>query len=162
MTLKIVSAAVLTASCFFAGNAAGDRLKMRCEDLSDLISALIKTENYIEGLSLPLPRIYERLSGEGRVGQMFKAVLDGSGTVREVWENGLSLTALSEEDKKEVMRLSAVLGADGRKQQQKHIELCLSELEKNLEDAEKRQKLDGALYKRMGAYIGALVAIILF
>ncbi len=162
MTLKIVSAAVLTASCFFAGNAAGDRLKMRCEDLRDLISSLIKTENYIEGLSLPLPRIYERLSGESRVGQMFKAVLDGNGTVREVWENGLSLTALSEEDKKEVMRLSAVLGTDGRKQQQKHIELCLSELEKNLEAAEKRQKLDGALYKRMGAYIGALAAIILF
>lgn len=162
MTLKIVSAAVLTVSCFFAGNAAGDRLKMRCEDLRDLISSLTKAENYIEGLSLPLPRIYEKLSGKSRVGQMFKAVLDGNGTVREVWENGLSLTALSEEDKKEVMRLSAVLGTDGRKQQQKHIELCLSELEKNLEAAEKRQKLDGALYKRMGAYIGALAAIILF
>ena len=146
-----------------AGNAAARTLKMRCEDLAELIPALMQTETCINEFLMPLHSIYERLKGESRVGRMFEYMAAAySADTPKLWEEGLEFTALSAEDKREVMRLAEVLGNGGRQHQKKHIELCLEKLKASLDSAEERLKLDGELYRKLGAYAGILAAIILF
>ncbi len=163
MTIKIIAGTCIILGGFLFGKNLSDDMKRRRENIKDIISALVQMEHYIVTLSMPLERIYEKLSGDGDVGKMFFEMANsGERSQKKLWKNSLRHPwGLNKEDTKPLEELSGVLGAEGKEHQKRHIEICIEKMQKRLEDAEKRYSMDGMLCKKMGIYIGILIVILL-
>ena len=162
MTVKILASSMLLIGCFLFGSEMSRRMKNRKDTLKQLILSLGYIENYILSLKMPLPEIYNKLSGEKIVGDMFKKMYESECLdQKKLWERGLLELTIDEKDKNPLIELSGVLGNGNSEFVKKQIEQCISLLVRQYEEAESQYKAEGTLYRKMGVYMGVLLVLLL-
>lgn len=158
---KLVLCGIIVIGCFLAGKTVSDGMKRRKKTLKDLVIALTQMEAYVMA-SMPVGEIYPRLAGKGEVGEMFSYMSEAEEiNCVSLWKNGMKKLSVTDEDKKALTELSGVLGKTTADRQKKAFEICLADLEKQLEKAEGKYEKEGALYQKLGACAGLLLSFFL-
>ena len=166
MPFKILIAGTVVIVSFFLGNSFAASMKKREDYLRELIGCLLQMESYIGSTSMPLGRIYERLSGtSGDCGRFFsklKQLTEERNSQPICWEKSLpELKSLTKEDRQPLQELSCVLGAEDGRSQLSHLKLCRDRLELQLKQAENCYRTNGKLYRQLGFLGGLFLVVIL-
>ena len=162
MMHKIFFSVIIVAGCFYGGVSISYALKQRCDNLKELISAVREMQNCIMAAGMPVYIIYKRLSGTTQVGKMFSYMAESAETDNlKLWEKAMDRISISKEDRKPLAELASGLGSAGREYQTAQMDICLSGLAKQLEEAEEKYNSEGKLCRKLGVYAGILIVLFL-
>lgn len=169
LALKALGAGLVLASGLGMGLALAERYARRPAELAALRVALQVLVTEIDYGLTPLPAALRRagLAAGGPVGQAIaeagrRLAERRALTAREALEGALAAAdlALSREDQGVLLALAAVLGASGRQDQLRHLNLAL----RRLELAEEEARRDGERRRRLAwslSVLGALAVVLI-
>lgn len=169
--VKIVGAILIVAATTWIGFEAARHLSERPRQLRLLKSALQSLEAEIMYGHTPLHEAARRLAAQlkeplSSFFELFATKLTHSeATVKEAWEESLTniwkLTALKQGEFEIMKQFGETLGRHDRTQQQKHIQLTLTHLEREEADAYDKQSKYEKMVKSLGFLTGLLLVILL-
>lgn len=163
MLAKLVGSVLIMGATTYAGWAVAARYARRPEQIRDLQTGLAVLQTEVEYGATPLPEALERaarVSGSA-VGPLFsecaRQLGQGDGaTAGEALERALNTAAgatyLGPEELSAMRALAGVLGASGRADQIRHLQLARHRLEAE----EARARDERQRYERMARYLGVL------
>lgn len=160
---KLAGASLIIGATTYAGWQVAGRYARRPIQLRDLQTGLAILQTEVEYGASPLPEALERAARAAgpSVGPIFaetaRQLCQGGGaTPREALEEALAAvaqaTALGAEELSAMRALASVLGASGRSDQIRHLQLARHRLEAE----EARARDERQRYERMARYLGLL------
>lgn len=163
MLAKLIGSALIIGATTCAGWAAAARYAKRPAQLRDLQTGLAILQTEVEYGATPLPEALERAARAAGppVGAIFAECASrlrrgGGATAGEALEAALDAAAgatyLGPEELSAMRALGAVLGASGRADQIRHLQLA----RRRLEAEEARARDERQRYERMARYLGVL------
>jgi stage III sporulation protein AB len=170
--LKIVGATLIIFSTTLAGFYFAQKLSTRSQQLRELQMSLQLLETEIIYGSTPLETAFYKLSktSAGAIGTWFERCvyylenLDGA-TTFECWEKALlevkPKLALKKTELEWLHHFGKMIGNSDSNDQQKHLQLMLSQLSKIELDAKEEQHRYEKVYKTLGVLVGAFVVVLM-
>lgn len=156
---------------FFLSNAIGKmfatKYNKRWQELKEMKNALNIFKTKIKFTYEPIPEIFEEISKNTKK-EISEIFLDAqknmeSETAGKAWELAIEKNEnhLEKEDKETLKMLSKMLGESDLNGQICQIDVTLSFLDKQLDDAEKEKNKNEGLYRKLGTIMGLTLVIIL-
>ncbi|MGI9951527.1 stage III sporulation protein SpoIIIAB [Moorellaceae bacterium AZ2] len=171
--LKLAGAGLVILSCGFLGLGLSQAYFTRPRELRTLSAGLKMLETEIVFTATPLPlalaRISERL--EEPVALLFRVTArllqeERGLPAAEAWEQGLEVlrerSSLTPADLDILRVLGQGLGASGREDQAKNLELARQHLHRQLAAAEEDANRQGKMWRTLGFLLGATVALLMY
>lgn len=171
--LKLFGAVLIIAAGAMAGFRQSSRYTNRPIQIRLLILALQRLETEISYGESPLPEALSR-SGRG-LNEPLIRLFDhaasrmnrpGSGSAMECWQEAVELmwrrSMLNLTEKDILLQLGITLGASGRVDQMKHLQLAVRQLQAEEVTAREEQQRYSKMWKSLGVLAGALVVILLY
>lgn len=156
---------------FFLSNIIGKMIAIkynyRWQELKEIKNALNVFKTKIRFTYEPLPEIFEEISKttKNKVGEIFKEAKKNMEyeNAGKAWKNAIEKTEnhLKPEDKETLNMLSKLLGESDIDGQISQIDITLSFLDKQLEEAEREKNKNEGLYRKLGTIMGLTLVIIL-
>jgi len=169
--MKIIGACFILLTTTYLGFEAARMLSERTRQLRLLKSALQSLEAEIMYGHAPLHEASRRIAKQidKPVGMIFETFADKLviqlTSAKEAWEESLTevwkQTALKKGELEILLQFGETLGKHDLIQQQKHIQLALTHLDREEMEAKERQVVYGKIYKNFGFLAGLLVVILL-
>ena len=167
--LKLVGAALLAGGGLALGLGAAGELTRRVDTLNALAAALGLLESELALRAPATPELMERLarSAPEPAAGLFREVARGLPRLGEVdfltlWRAGLArLDALTEEDRRPLLELGAVLGRYDVEAQTQAAAAARRELEETARRLAARRREEGRSYAAVGLTLGLLLAVVL-
>lgn len=160
---------------FFAASAStaiglykSDELKRRRRLLVEFQDLLLQISTEIGYFKEPLPKIFEKLSGEEKECRLLLrcclSMYNHSDiNLSQIWKNAIreiyANQPLIEEDIILMKKCGDFLGQSDLKGQQEHLQLIQRQLERQIKDAEKMISTKGQMYGKLGLSAGLVIAI---
>ncbi|SMB98592.1 stage III sporulation protein AB [Thermanaeromonas toyohensis ToBE] len=171
--LKLTGAGLVVLSCGFFGLILSHLYQARPVQLKALISGLKLLETEIVYASTPLPQALAR-TGEQLGGVAGLLFLEAAALLREepglpaveAWGEGLEKlkeqSALHLEDLDILKTLGQGLGASGREDQVKNLELAREHLKRQLVLAEEAAQRQGKMWRTLGFLLGITLVLLMY
>jgi len=169
--VKLIGALCILIASGFIGMEISRSLAERTKQLRQFISALESLEAEILFGHAHLPEASMRISRQfdhpiGRIFQSFSENLESEETTaKEAWKKSLmehwKSTALKTNELDILLQFGETLGRHDRYQQQKHIRLAVTHLERLEKESYQRQTTYGKIANNMGFLSGILLILLL-
>ncbi len=164
--LKIAGALLLISGGLMLGLRQRAQIRSELRLIMDMDSALGFISAEIDGLRRPLPEIFEVLSFEGpeSMREMFSVLSHAleCESLPTLWRRELDKLGLSQELCRTVSRLGGILGRCEASVQIAETELCRKRLEELHSRIENEKYSRAGNWPKLGACLGAMLAVILF
>lgn len=170
MILKWVGGTLLIGSCWLIGYSLSLNLQIRKQSLQELRSALLELKSQMGYMGTDLVSSFAEIGAniKSPVGEMliaFSKKLSKGASVTETWNKAVDGAAydmaLSQEDKCLVKGFGKLLGNSDIDGQVSNIELTASRIERQILEAEDKEKRLGVIYKYAGAAAGLALTLLL-
>lgn len=172
MITKIVGVILTLSSSALIGIYFSSEVRERANDLKDLKKIILLLRGDIRYAMTPLPEALRAISRkhEGKYHDFLHKIseeliaLEGV-TFQEIWkrtiETDLKHTSLNKKDKANLGQLGETLGYLDKDMQINTIDLYISQLESEIEEASKTMKEKTHLYNCLGIMLGIFITIVI-
>lgn len=170
--LKILGILIIISTSTLLGFVFGENLKKRLGDLNELERAVNHLQNQIVYTYSPLPEAIKEVAEKSKkpINLYFEYIAEmlQNNRVNSVfeafsksYEKNKGIMNLNKTDLDIILTLSKTLGDSNVDGQQRMFELCLSNIKKQINDAEEKMNKSLKMYRYLGFSLGAVAVIIL-
>ena len=167
LLIKIIMLIAIFLLCNIVGRIISGKYKNRLDELIEYKNALNVFKTKIKFTYSPIPEIFGEIekSSSKNVGKVFKSAKD---KMKEKnagisWNEAIleSYGYINKEDKQTLQMMSKLLGESDLDGQVGQIDITLSFLEKQIQNAEEEKNKNAKLYKKLGTIMGLALVIML-
>jgi len=168
--LRMIGAACIVAMGYALGRLAVENMQLRPRHIRAVRTMLEQLRSEMDYGLTPIPELMRRIAGQqpDPVATFARAVLThlrSGEPARQAWQAALTdvypLTALTQGDLEALTVLGRTLGTSHVEDQVRHIELAVSRLEHNLQEAVAQREENAKLYTYLGVIASLALVIVL-
>lgn len=170
--LKLAGLMGLVIAAGLAGIMKASDLTRRKELLEDFLRMVIELKGQINYFREPLPQIFARLNKSSPtkafdlLGELEEDANMHNGEVTEIWpviiEASYEKEPITEEDMQTMKYLGEFIGQTDFENHLYHFSYLEEKLRTQIKDAARISDQKGPMYKKLGFFLGGMIAIILF
>ena len=166
--IKIFILGIILLSSSFIGRILANKFKNRLEELKEMKNTLNIFKTKIKFTYEPIPIIFEEISksSKSNIGKIFETAQRKlkDQIASKSWNEAIEETNsnLTQNDKETLKMFSKMLGETDLEGQISQINITLSFLDKQIQEAETEKNKNEKLYKKLGTIMGLALVIILF
>ena len=163
--IKFLILSLIVLICTYIGYLKSLKYKNRLEDMKVFRNLFHILKSKIEFTSQPIKEILNEYNGNQNMNFFVNKIIDNleEENLLNAWKTALkeSNFNLKREDEQIIVELAQVLGTTGKNDQIAQIDLTLTFLEKQIEEANFEKNKNEGLYRKLGLISGLVVAILL-